>query len=284
MMLFVLVLYILQVSSEDAAYCGPSMDIFTREDCLRTKIYAKIPKELIYRIMFRGNYGSSSYSILITTYYFEPGFSSNFTYLDGLVISYDSKNPGRAPGSGPCSPIRKVCEDGTVIFANQYTCVFPPCYTNPPSCFSKTCRDGTVIKASGPDCVFTKSCPSDSFLGFSWVYWVPILCVFAVILVSFLIFLIILKRYRQKQALQGLNDDVQNTTNPSGSNYFMTTTNNIASSHPVYLYQPNSAVNTNGPVPTGYVPVLQTNIQPNIPLSSDEIYARELQTKFDQGY
>jgi len=82
-----------------------------------------------------------------------------------------------------------------------------------------------------------------------------------------------------------MNDvELQNPTNTSGgSNYFMRT-NNIASTHPVYLYQPNSSVMTNGPVPSGYVPVMQTNVQSHVPLSSDEIYARELQTKFDQGY
>jgi len=283
-MLFVSVVlfFAFQVSSEVAEYCGPSMDIFTREDCLRTKIYSKIPKELIYRILFRGAYGTLGYNILITTLYWEPGFSSNFTYLDGLTISYDSKNPGRAPGSSPCASTRKYCFDGTVVYVNLDTCEFPSCSTHSPTrCPTKTksCPDGTVLFAND-NCLF-KSCPA-SVLGVSWVIWVPVLCVLAVILISFLIFLIVLRRYRQRQALRGLNDDPQITTNPSGSNYFMRT-NDIASTHPVYLYQPNSAVMTNGPVPTGYVPVMQTNIQP-VGLSNDEIYARELQTKFDQGY
>jgi hypothetical protein len=55
----------------------------------------------------------------------------------------------------------------------------------------------------------------------------------------------------------------------------------IASTHPVYLYQQTNQ-NDSVAVPMGYVPVLQTNA--NVQLSSDELYARELQTKFDQGY
>jgi len=62
-----------------------------------------------------------------------------------------------------------------------------------------------------------------------------------------------------------------------------TNNSNIASTHPTYIYQPNSSVMTNGPVPMGYVPVMTTNAPQN-QFSADELYARELQTKFDQGY
>lgn len=41
------------------------------------------------------------------------------------------------------------------------------------------------------------------------------------------------------------------------------TNTNIASTHPVYIYQPSSSIMTNGPVPTGYVPVMTTNAPQN---------------------
>jgi len=276
-------LFVFTVISDPDVYCSPTMDRSTREKCLRDKIYAKIPEAKIYRILFNGLYGSSSYNILISTYYFEPDYLHNFTYLDGVTITYESKNPGRAPGSPPCSQVSsKVCPDGTVVFADVNTCQFPACYTktgSPCSGTYKHCPDGTLLIANS-NCLF-KPCPN--YVP-SWIYWVPILIILAVILLSFIIFVYILKRWRQRQALEGLND-IQSTNPSGGSNYFMRT-NNIASTQSVYLYQPNSSssIMTNGPIPTGYVPVLQTNVQPNIPLSSDEIYARELQTKFDQGY
>lgn len=80
----------------------------------------------------------------------------------------------------------------------------------------------------------------------------------------------------------GINEVELNTTTGTsgGTNYYMrTNAGPIASTHPVYLYsnQPSDVS-----VPMGYVPVLQTNA--NVQVSSDEMYARELQTKFDQGY
>jgi len=286
---FLLVLlFVVKISTKEVEFCSSVMSTSRRENCLKDKIYSKIPSDKIYKISF----SFSAYKILITTYYFENDYQS-FTYLDGLTISYESKNPGRAPGSPPCTESRRVCSDGTVIYANKETCQFPSCYfvsssppktTSPEYCQTKYkyCPDGSVLYAN-INCQFVQSCPSS--LVSTWVYWLPILVIVAVVLFSFIIFMIILRRYRQRQALEGLNEDVQTTTNSSegGSNYFMRT-NNIASTQPAYLYQPNSSIMTNGPIPTGYVPVLQTNIQPSIPLSSDEIFARELQTKFDQGY
>jgi len=236
------------------------MDVYSREVCLEQKIYQKIPHELIYKILFQ----LKESRILITTYYYEAGFVRNFTYLDGVSIDYENKNPGPPPYSqsppkwNPCMQGAYLCSDGvTYIYPDPITCNYPYC-------------PGTK---------------SPSYSSYSWtVIGIPVLSLLGIGLLGALIFFIILKRYRQKQALQGINEvEMSNPASTSGgTNYFMrSNAQPFASTHPVYLYQPNSSVMTNGPVPMGYVPVMQTNAPQ---MSSDEIYARELQTKFDQGY
>lgn len=46
----------------------------------------------------------------------------------------------------------------------------------------------------------------------------------------------------------------------------------IASTHPMYIYQPSSSIMTNGPVPTGYVPVMTTNV-PQTQISAYVIFS-----------
>jgi len=283
MMLVFALFFIALISGEESQnqYCGSISTKTTREDCYRTKIYQVVPSSKIYRIQFSGFYGGSDYSIVIITHSYEPYYIGRLHSIENVPVRFQNKNENT-----PCSPSFKYC-NGAVVYPNQVTCEFPLCPIThaplPTYCMPQRCADGsTIVGIPENNCQYP-SCPTTTVTDRSTWIWVPTLCIIAVVLFSFVIFLVILKRYRQRQALEGLNEDPQGTNVPGGSNYFMRT-NNIASTHPVYLYQPNSSsVMTNGPVPTGYVPVIQTNVQPGT-VSSDEAYARELQTRFDQGY
>jgi len=284
-MLVFALFFIALISGEELPniqYCVSISTKTIREECYRTKIYEVVPSSKIYRIQFLGEFGMD-YRIVIITHDNEPYYASRLTEIDSTPVRFQTKFENT-----PCSPSYKYC-NGDLIYPNQVTCEFPLCPnpTNVPTyCYPKRCPDGSTVVANQncqyPSCPNTPTTTTIINYRSTWI-WVTTLCIIAVVLFSFVIFLVILKRYRQRQALEGLNEDPQGTNVPGGSNYFMRT-NNIASTHPVYLYQPNSSsVMTNGPVPTGYVPVIQTYVQPGTVLS-DETYARELQTRFDQGY
>jgi len=268
LIIFAFLFYCISTESySESTYCGTLLSDTEKKNCLKEKIYSQIPSDLIYRIDFR----LLEYKIIITTYNYERGFARNFTYVEAYNLVYQSlngptpnaPNPTILPTTSKCSLQPYRCSDGiTILYPNPSTCIyFGSCPSSP---------------SPSPTPYYT-------LLGFIFV------AVIGVVFFGALIFFFVLRHYRQKQALQdGLNnentDNFQNTNNSYPGAIVSTHQPSINTNHPVYVYQPSSNMMTNASVPMGYVPVVQTNVQTYNNMTSDEMYARELQTKFDQGY
>lgn len=274
--------FILLTLADDCT--GP--DEATIESCLFSKIYFKASKEhlesngvirILIKARMNGIYLSSRTIAIQTRTCSQEQYVARIIgrRIDGVLIDYSNKEdpycflgtaePTYQTIPASCSPRYKVCPDNTYIYPDRY-CNFEECsrsYTNSPTSYYYPTKSPSTLMYS---------------LG------VPIIAIVVVVFVAALVIFAIVKCYRRRQALsmQRINEVELSTTTATsgGTNYFMrSNAGPIASTHPVYLYSNQPA---DVSVPVGYVPVLQTNA--NVQISSDEMYARELQTKFDQGY